>query len=352
MLEIISLCKKTENFNLRNIYLTVEKGDYWIVLGNSGAGKTLFLELLCGLVKPKSGKILFENKKINTFSIQKRPFGIVFEDYAIFPHMSVRNNIAYPIRNNGLKRQEIIQKVAEVAGLVSIAHLLNRNPSELSRGELQRVAIARTLAKSPEILLLDQPLSSLDVQLRGDLRRVLRSLNQKGQTIIHVTQEYEEAIALANKVAVLNDGRIIQSGPINEVFSKPKSQFVANFIGINNYFPAQITGQIDNETRRIKVSELHYMNVITKSTGGFGFILIKDENIKLSEPNGQPGSKNNYRGTIIEISRSKYGYNAYIDIGLYITALVSETTFKKLNLIEGKAVWVSIEPENINYIPT
>ncbi|RLD63190.1 MAG: ABC transporter ATP-binding protein, partial [Bacteroidetes bacterium] len=202
MLKVKNISKKLDDFNIKDISFSVNKGDYFIILGVSGAGKSVILEMIAGLMQPNSGTIYLNNKNITNEKIQKRKLGLVFQDYAVFPHLSVKENISYPLKNRGLEKKEIQNRLNQLAEEMSISHLLNRKPTTLSGGELQRVALARTLALNPECLLLDEPLSSLDIQLKNDLRGLLRKINKKGQTIIHVTHDYEEAIFLANKVAV------------------------------------------------------------------------------------------------------------------------------------------------------
>lgn len=352
MLELLSINKEVESFRLQNVYLTIKKGDYWVLLGNSGSGKTLLLEIIAGITRPDSGKIMYEGKNILNSGSQKKHIGIVFDDYAIFPHMSVRDNIMYPLKIKGTNNKDIAIKIGELAGLVGIAHLLNKKPEQLSKGELQRLAIARTLAADPEIILLDQPLAMLDIQLRGEIRRLLRTLNQNGYTIIHVTQEYEEAIALANKVAIMNKGYVVQAGELSEVFNKPKSQFVANFIGINNYFPAQLFKNRTTNQKAAIVSDSLEIMIQTEKDEGFGFIMIREDQILLSEMKQQSYMRNNFKGTILEISRSKYGMCIILDIGMRIFASITEKTHEALQLSEGKTTWVSFRVDDVVFIET
>ena len=236
MLDVQHIEKVYQDFSLKDISFQVEDGDYFVILGPSGAGKTQILEILAGLILPDEGKIMLDDREITYRKIQKRPFGLVFQDLAIFPHLSVRDNIRYPLRSGRTGRKEMDELTATIAASTEISHLLERRPSSLSGGELQRVALARTLMRKPRYLLLDEPLASLDVSLRQGLRSLLKRLNTEGQTIIHVTHDYEEAMVLAGKVAVLDQGRIIQSGPADQVFHHPESEFMARFTGVKNYF--------------------------------------------------------------------------------------------------------------------
>ncbi|MDA3779865.1 MAG: ATP-binding cassette domain-containing protein, partial [Bacteroidales bacterium] len=243
MLEISRLNLHFKEFEITDINFSVGKGDYFILLGKSGAGKTLILEMIAGLLSPKSGKIFLNNKDITFEKIQSRKVGLVFQDYAIFPHLSVFENIAYPLKPKKISKKERAKLVINCANDLNINHLLKRSPKTLSGGELQRVALARTLILKPDLLLLDEPLSSLDIQLRKELRSLLRKLNKNGQTIIHVTHDYEDAVSLANKIAVMHDGTIVQHGTPKDIFQNPKSEFVAEFTGTKNFFKARIESQ-------------------------------------------------------------------------------------------------------------
>jgi ABC-type sugar transport system ATPase subunit len=189
----------------------------------------------------------------------------VFQDYAIFPHMTVYGNIAYPLRSRKLKEEDVERKVKESARQMNISHLLNRNTTNLSGGEQQRIALARTLVTSPRLLLLDEPLSSLDASLRDEMRRVLRTLSKSGQTIIHVTHDYSDAISLAGRVGVIHNGRIIQEGSVDEVFSKPVNRFVARYAGMKNFFRLRIENR--NEDKALTSEGMIFTIATTGITG-------------------------------------------------------------------------------------
>ena len=238
MLKLTGINKDFKGFKLSDISFTVEKGDYFILLGPSGAGKSLLLEIIAGLAIPDSGSLELYGRDITQLPIQKRKVGLVFQDHAIFPHMKVKSNLAYAL--HGQPGESIHQKIMAMSANLGIGELLERYPSTLSGGELQRVALARTLIQEPEILLLDEPLSSMDTRLRSGTRSLLRKIHRAGQTIIHVTHDYEEALSLGNRIAVMDHGNILQTGTPDEVFHSPRNGFVAHFIGIRNFFPAKI----------------------------------------------------------------------------------------------------------------
>ena len=236
MLKLKNISKKLGSFNLSDINLEIEPGTYYVLLGRSGSGKTQLLELIAGLNNPDHGEIWLNGEDITHEKIQRRKVGLVFQDYAIFPNMSVFDNIAYSISSGRYDKAFVEDSVKKVAAELNIMHLLRRNTHHLSGGEMQRVAIARTLITSPLLLLLDEPMASIDASLKDDIKRLLRRLNRQGLTIIHVTHDYREALSLASKVGVIHNGKIIQEGSTYEVFRKPVNRFVARYSGIRNFF--------------------------------------------------------------------------------------------------------------------
>ena len=211
MLRTEKLCKRLDTFLLQEISLEVSKGDYYVLLGRSGAGKTQLLELICGLTPPDKGKIFLDGEDITRKRVQDRGIGLVFQDLALFPHFSVKDNIMYPLKVMKLPLKERVDRVQRTAGEMNITDLLLRKPENLSGGEKQRVALARTLVTQPKILLLDEPMASVDASLKDSIRRMLRRLNRNGQTIVHVTHDFGEAISLASSIFVVETSRKIVS---------------------------------------------------------------------------------------------------------------------------------------------
>jgi molybdate/tungstate transport system ATP-binding protein len=348
MLELNHITKAYPGFKLEDITFKVEDGDYFIIMGPSGSGKTQILELLAGMIDQDDGIIIVDGTDMTGWKIQTRPFGLVFQDYAIFPHMSVRENIAYPIRNSGLGRKQVALRVAEQADALEIGHLLDRHPKTLSGGELQRVALARTLIRKPKYLLLDEPLASLDVSLRQGIRSLLKRFNNEGQTIIHVTHDYEEALVLANKVAVINQGRIVQIGPAGEVFHQPGSEFVARFTGVKNYFPARLYREQDRQYGELDNGQVLRLN--TEDPEGKGFVLLRGEDIFISLNDLPTSATNQFKGEIIEINPSPFGFEVLIDTGTRFYALITRESLQNLALRQGKEVWISFKAANVRFV--
>lgn len=212
--------------------LEIRRGEFVALLGPSGCGKTTTLMMLAGLLKPTSGEIYFNGKLVNHMEPKDRNIGMVFQSYALYPHLTVRDNIAFPLRERKIPKQEAYARAKETSRILQIDHLLDRKPSQLSGGQQQRVAMARALSKDPEILLLDEPMSNLDARLKLDVRDEIRKIQRKlGVTTIIVTHDQEEALAISDRVAILNGGQIQQYAPPSELFNHPVNLFVASFLG-------------------------------------------------------------------------------------------------------------------------
>jgi len=346
MLEIKNISVELGDFQLKDINLELERGDYFILLGKSGVGKTVLLEIIAGLITPDAGKIFLNNKDITHEKIQKRKVGIVFQDYSVFPHLTVNQNIEYPLKTKKLSTKERKLLVQEFAELTNITHLLTRGTQNLSGGEMQRLALARMLVTKPQCLLLDEPLASLDVQLKGDLRNLLRKINQKGTTILHVTHDYEEAIALSNKVAVMHEGAIIQKGLAKEVFQKPANEFVANFTGIKNFFAAEFLNQ-----NTAKINNILEIKVSNKGQLKNGKIIICGEEIILSNDKIESSAVNNFKGIIKQVIAYLTNYELIVDIGIELSVVITEESLIKYQFKENKEVWVSFKSSAIKIIP-
>ena len=345
MLRLININRRLGDFTLKNINLEVTEGQYYVLLGRSGSGKTQLLELIAGLEHPDTGTIILDEKDITRQRIQDRKVGIVFQDYAVFPHMTVFGNIAYPLKVRKEEKESITNKVEKAATAMNIKHLLDRSTEKLSGGELQRVALARTLITSPRLLLLDEPLSSLDTSLKDDLKRLLRNLNRTGQTIIHVTHDYSDAISLAKRVGVIHNGRIIQEGSVDEVFKNPSNRFVARYAGIKNFFRINIMREngiltgITEHNVRFKLNGVEAEND--------GLLLIKSDTIILSNEIPSDNEQNTIKGKITEIVPSEFGIEVTIDAGDLFFVNVHSSNIEELNLFEKKEVWISFPSKAI-----
>ena len=231
---------------LDHVTLTIPAGDLFFLLGPSGCGKTTLLRSLAGFVIPDSGKILFDNEDISALPPHERDTGMVFQSYALWPHLTVAQNVAFGLEMRKVSKAEIRTRVAEALEVVKMSHRANHKPGQLSGGQQQRVALARALVIKPRCLLLDEPLSNLDAKLRADMRSEIRRIcKEAGLTSLYVTHDQKEALSVADRIAVMRDGKIMQEGTPLEVYRTPTSMFTANFIGDVNFLPATVTQVAD-----------------------------------------------------------------------------------------------------------
>ena len=225
-----------------NVSLDVRKGEFMTFLGPSGSGKSTTLYIVAGFQEPTEGRVLLDGKPLLSVAPNKRNIGMVFQRYTLFPHLTVGENVAFPLRVRRRPEAEVKAKVEEMLALVHLAECRDRMPAQLSGGQQQRVAIARALAYDPPVLLMDEPLSALDKKLREEIQLELRRIHQEtGVTILYVTHDQEEALRLSDRIAVFNQGAIEQVGTGEELYANPASRFVASFIGNSNFLPVKVT---------------------------------------------------------------------------------------------------------------
>jgi len=246
-LEVRRISKSFENISvLQGVSFSVDEGEVVFLLGPSGCGKTTLLRIVAGLERPDEGKVLFAGRDLAAIPVHRRGFGLMFQDYVLFPHKDVEANVAFGLRMQGLAQPEIRERVAEVLELVSLQGYEGRQVFQLSGGEQQRVALARSLAPRPSLLMLDEPLGSLDRTLREGLMGELRAiLKRVGVTTLYVTHDQEEAFALADRVLIMQEGRIVQEGTPQEAYRLPANEFVARFLGLGNLLPGRVTALAD-----------------------------------------------------------------------------------------------------------
>jgi len=226
-----------------DVSLEVASGEFTTILGPSGSGKTTMLSLIAGITAPTSGRILIGDRDITWVTAAQRNIGLVFQSYALFPHMTIYDNVAFPLRVRGIDRAGIAEQVAEALRLVRLSELTRRKPHQLSGGQQQRVALARAIVFKPDILLLDEPLAALDRKLREEVRSEIRELQQGlGITTIMVTHDQEEALSMSDRVVLLSGGKVEQIGAPDEIYYRPKSRFAAGFLGTANFFDGKLNG--------------------------------------------------------------------------------------------------------------
>lgn len=342
MLAITGISKQFGSFSLKDISLNIARGDYFVLLGVSGSGKTILLETIAGLRFPDQGKIVLNALDITHKRIQQRGVGIVFQDSAVFPHMSVAKNIGYALKAKGHSVDAVGDKIEKWAQRLGISELLSRMPGGLSGGELKRVALARTLAMEPEILLLDEPLSSLDVLLQFDMMRLLKKLNEEGQTIIHVTHDYHEAYALANRLAVMQDGAIVQQGIPADVFQNPGNAFVAGLTGRRNYF--QCVSCKKEEHKYSVVTSNGHQVFSSRPIIDNEYFYIKEDAIQINKHQSQQTGQ---KACVLGIFPFPGGAAVLVDAGLLLHVNVSSSHPEINKFVVGETIWVNVDEQAV-----
>ena len=352
MLLIDDISLDLGDFSLKNISFSVKQGEYIVILGMSGVGKTVLLEMLAGILHSDKGRLILENKDITREKIQRRPFGLVYQDQALFPHLSVDRNLAYGLHSQKKPASEITTRVRHIARDLGIDHLLHRFPATLSGGEAQRVALGRALVTEPRILLLDEPLSALDTQARFTLRRLLKKIHRQGQTIIHVTHDYEEAISLATRIVLMENGAIVQTGNPIDIFNHPKTQFVARFVGIRNVIEGYLTSAKENAIDAATFTNNGVrLSVVSACDSGPGFFMLSSDDIILSNQPDKGPARNNLPGTVTEIIPTSSGAEVIVDIGIEVSAIIAANLIEQLDLEIGSPIYVGFETTAGRFMP-
>ena len=301
VLELVDIQKSFDSENVLNkINLQVKHGEFITLLGSSGCGKTTTLRIIAGLETPNAGKVCIDGADVTSKDPNERDVNTVFQNYALFPHMTVGENVGYGLKLKKLSKAEIKKRVTDALNLVQLPDFAKRNPNELSGGQKQRVAIARAIVNNPKVLLLDEPLGALDLQLRRAMQIELKKLQQKlGITFIYITHDQEEAINMSDRIAVMNNGHFEQIGTPDDIYYHPLSSYVATFIGNSNLIPGivkDITPQkITLETlgKELQIDNQHYAVTLGQSVT----LVVRSEDVIVSE-----GSSTSFSASVTEAS--------------------------------------------------
>ena len=285
------------------VSLSIKKGEIFALLGSSGCGKSTLLRMLAGFEKPTSGAVILNGVDIASFPPYARPINMMFQSYALFPHLDVWDNIAFGLKREGMPKAQIKVRVEEMLNLVQMTTLAKRKPHQLSGGQQQRVALARSLAKKPQLLLLDEPLGALDRKLRERTQfELVNIIESVGVTCVMVTHDQEEAMTMASRIAVMSHGRVLQVGTPREIYEHPNGRFVADFIGNVNLFEGQLT--IDEADRCEVTTEHGIVNVSHGISGAVGMsvaVAVRPEKIHIAKER-PPVSQNLFSGKVREIA--------------------------------------------------
>ncbi len=343
-LRIENLAVDLGQFQLRNINLTLETGDFFALLGPTGAGKSVLLEALAGLVRQSAGEIYIDDRKISRLPPEERGIGIVYQDYALFPHLTVLENIRYGLkfrfRKKSQSKAEVnrLDALDELIPLLGLAHLLQRYPATLSGGEQQRVALARALVVKPDILLLDEPLSALDPNFRQELRNHLKNLHAvSGATFLMVTHDFSEALSLARHAAIMSDGRIEQHGTVEDIFRRPTTAVVADFVGMKNLFKVEFTAD-GARSREVE------FKVGRQPEPGSGYIAIRPEDLILSKTPLISSLQNSFKGKVKAVRSHGFFYEIDLTVKtLTFTAVITNHAFFDLNPAVNNYLYLSFK---------
>ena len=295
------------------VSLSIGRGEIFALLGSSGCGKSTLLRMLAGFESPTSGRILLGGQDVARLPPYERPINMMFQSYALFPHLDIWENIAFGLKREGLPRAEIQQRVGEMLDLVQLSQYARRKPHQLSGGQQQRVALARSLAKKPKLLLLDEPLGALDKKLREQTQfELVNIIEQVGVTCVMVTHDQEEAMTMANRIAIMSKGRVLQVGDPEEVYEHPANRFVADFIGNVNLFEGKLTtDEPDHCGITTPIGEIHVGHGVSGARGMPVAVAVRPEKIEIAKERPADVSANMFTGRVKEIAY--FGsYNTYI----------------------------------------
>lgn len=328
---------------LDHVSLEILNGEFMTLLGPSGCGKTTLLRIVAGFVQPDEGDVLLDGVDIKHLRPNKRPTGMVFQSYALFPHMNVKDNIAFGLRMHKFEKSEMNKRIDQVLELAGIVDLRGRYPSQLSGGQQQRVALARTLALQPKVLLLDEPLAALDRKLRTEMRgEVRRIVDKVGITTIFVTHDQEEALTMSDRIAVMNKGVIIQCGTPMEIYDTPRTAFVASFIGDSNLYRGVIKKDPVGYTLESPQIRFPVPEQLVGDFSGETIILLRPEHLRITLANENDERNNGMKGVITYVTHlgESIKYDVLLERGATINVQVHRSR-AQMPFPQGAAVVVS-----------
>lgn len=343
MLELRSIGKRLGSLDMSDVSLRLDDGEYFVLLGPSGVGKTVLLEIIAGLIRPDAGGIFWDGRDITSDPPESRKFAVVYQDYALFPHLTVAGNIAYGLRASGVGTKAIRSRLAPLAEMLGIEGLMDRRPGRLSGGEQQRVALARALAVGPRLLLLDEPLSALDTNVRSQLRKELKRINvELNVPVVHVTHDPEEAMAVGDRVGVMLGDRIRQIASVDGLFHRPSDPDVARFLGMSNVLPVTA---VKEQACLVHGTEIH----ASGADDATSHIWVRPEEILLSREPFDSSALNQIKCSVMGWEHSASLLAVRVASGdLTLTALITHRSFQTLRVEVGAEMYATFKSSAIH----
>jgi molybdate/tungstate transport system ATP-binding protein len=354
-LVIEAVCLTLGPFSMRNLDLTLAAGEILVLLGPNGAGKSVCLEMIAGFHRPQSGRILIHGRDVTDLPPEQRRVGLVFQNFGLFPHLTVARNVAFGLRSRRLGHARAERAVADLLRQFGIAHLAGRSPQHLSPGEKQRVALARALAARPDLFLFDEPFSALDARTRDVLRDELKAfLREAGVPAVFVSHDQTDAALLADRVAVIDKGELQQVGIVASVFRKPANYFVAAFIGVENILAGRLLARL-GAMSRIQVADAVLYAAGADDAAGDILLSIRAEEIGLRPIDGLDslglcGSTNRIAGRVSEVRSMGALVRVTVDCGFALVACFTPREARALGLSPGQAVVAEVEADAIHVL--
>ena len=341
MLEVKGLCVEIGGFFLKDIAFEVQDGEYFVLLGPTGAGKTVLLESIAGLKSVTSGQIKINGRDVTSLNLENRRIGFAFQDYTLYRHLTVRDNISFGLMWRRKTRQEIEKGIDRVVELLSIEDLLKKRATSLSGGESQKIGLARAIAIKPDLLLLDEPLSAVDPETKEAAERQLKEMhNRLRLTTIHVTHNFEEAIALGDRIAVMREGQILQIGTPEQIFRHPNSESVARFLMTRNIFP----GEVQDSVFHVEGAKL----AVVTALQGRRHASIRPEDIKISREPQDSSALNSLPGTITRIADRGSVFYVTVNVPPQFTCLILPRSLEEMVLEEEQKVFITFKASAVN----
>ena len=333
---------------MKNINLAIADAEYLVLLGPTGAGKTLLLETIMGFYEPDGGRILIDGQEVTVLAPEKRGIGYVPQNSVLFPHLTVRQNIAFGLKMHGAEKARQDKTVDHIIDLVNLKSIEHRSPASLSGGEKQKVALARVLAIDSKLVLLDEPLASVDVETARQLRYELRRLHkEQGKTVIHVTHSLIEGFGLADKIALMKDGEIVQVGNVKELLAKPKNEFAARLLGYDNVFRAKIV-QTERDFSILDVEGVKFK--VTGEVTHVGLVAVRPEDITVELSPINDLNANVLRASILDYTDLGPIVMMDTNAGLPMKVVLAKSSFIEKGLETGKEVWLKFKNATVKII--